>query len=80
MITLPVAYAVALFFVQAVGFPNVLAAFISALLVYAADWYSSDPTWKWPKDYAGRLIYVAINTAIVTLVLMGVISISEAGG
>ena len=80
MITLPIAYAVALFFVQAVGLPNVIGALISAVLVYAADWYSADPAWKWPRDYVGRLIYVVINTAILSLILMGVISISEAGG
>jgi hypothetical protein len=80
MITLPIAYAVALFFVQAVGFPNILAALIAAFLVYAADWYSSDPAWKWPRDYVGRLIYVVINTAILTLVLLGVISLGEASG
>ena len=80
MITLPIAYAVSLFFVKVVGFPNIIGALIAALLVYAADWYSADPAWTWPRDYIGRLIYVVINTAILTLVLMGVISISEAGG
>jgi hypothetical protein len=80
MITLPIAYAVARFFVEVVGFPNILAAFIAAFLVYAADWYSSaDPKWQWPRDYIGRLIYVVINTAILTLVLAGVIPLGEAG-
>jgi len=80
MITLPIAYTVALFFVQVLGLPDLIGALIAALLVYAADWYSSDPPWERPKDYIGRLIYVVINTAILTLVLRGVISISEAGG
>ena len=80
MITLPIAYYVALFFAQVIGLPNVIGALISAFLIYAADWFSSDPAWTWPRDYGGRLIYVVFNTAILTLVLMGVISISEAGG
>ncbi len=58
MITLPIAYAVALFFVQVIGFPNLLAALISALLVYAADWYSSDPPWNGP-----RTIRVGLSTS-----------------
>jgi hypothetical protein len=79
MITLPIAYAVALFFVQVIGLPNVIGALICAALVYAADRFSSEQKWGW-EEYAGRLVYLVINTAILTLVLMGVISISEAGG
>lgn len=79
MITLPIAYAVALFFVQVIGLPNVIGALISAALIYAADRFSSEQKWSW-KEYAARLVYLVINTAILTLVLMGIISISEAGG
>jgi hypothetical protein len=80
MITLPIAYAVALFFTQVIGFWDVLGALASALLIYAGDWYTADPVWTWWRDYAGRLIYVVINTAILTLALRGLIPIGEAGG
>jgi len=48
-------------------------------LVGAPVMFSSEQKWGW-EEYAGRLVYLVINTAILTLVLMGVISISEAGG
>jgi hypothetical protein len=77
MITLPAAYAVALFLVQYLSFPALLAALVVALLIYAADRFSTEKRWEFPKDYLGRLIYVVFNTAILTLVLTGVINIGD---
>jgi hypothetical protein len=80
MITLPSAYLVARLFTDYVNLPDILAALIASLLIYAGDWFSAEPAWNGPKDYLGRLIYVVFNVAILMALLTGTVVLGESGG
>ena len=77
MITLPSAYLVARLFADYLYFPFIFAALLASLLVYAADWFVSEDPWE-TRDYLGRLIYVVFNTAILTGLLTGIVTLGEA--
>jgi hypothetical protein len=78
MITLPVAYVMTLFFARGLGFGQIFAPFLAALVVFAGDLLvdalkGETPTN--PLDYLVRILYVVANTAILWGLLTGVLSL-----
>ena len=78
MITLPVAYVIALFFSNGLGFGQILAPFLAAVVVFLGDLFVDILKGDLPShrvDYLVRILYVVANTAILWALLTGVISL-----
>jgi hypothetical protein len=77
MITYPTALALTAALVS-VGLPSLLAALIVSAVVYALDWASREDDWK-AYDYLRRLVYLGVNTLILTLTVSGVLNLDTLG-
>jgi hypothetical protein len=77
MITYPTALALTAGIVTA-GLPAFLAALVVSAVVYALDWASREDDWK-ADDYIRRLVYLGVNTLILSLTVSGVLSLDTLG-
>jgi hypothetical protein len=77
MITYPTALALTAALVS-VGLAPLLAALVVSAVVYALDWASREGDWK-VDDYLRRLVYLGVNTLILSLTVSGVLSLDTLG-
>ncbi len=77
MITYPTALALTAGLVT-VGLAPLFAALVVSAVVYALDWASREDDWK-GDDYLRRLVYLGVNTLILSLTVTGVLSLDTLG-
>jgi ABC-type Fe3+ transport system permease subunit len=77
MIKYPTAFALTAAFVS-VGLSAFLAALIVSAVVYALDWASREDDWK-ADHYLRRLVYLGVNTLILSLTVSRVLSLDTLG-